>query len=222
MAKINCDDFPIYLEPWMEGDRHPDAQDHVRDCPRCRALVEDLNSIQASAQDWGSLEVEPPAHLWTTLRAQLIEEGLIREEQFAHQRSRGWFSRWFNALPRPALAGAYLAALIAVAFALSGPVNERINRQRWLAGMQNSTTPVRAHLAKAEQNTTLSALLDSNPTVTASLHESLAIVDNHIAICEKSVTEDPQNEFARDYLYDAYHQKAELLAQLSDRGGYGR
>jgi hypothetical protein len=218
MATFHCEDFPNYLEPWMEGQRHPDARAHARDCPRCRALVDDLNSIQASAKEWGAVEVEPPARLWTALRAQLEVEGLIREEQLVPARRRSWFA----ALPRPALAGAYLAALIAVAFGLSGPVNERINRQRWLAGMQTSTTPVRAHLAKAEQNTTLSALPDSNPTVTASLHDNLAIVDNHIALCEKSVREEPQNELARDYLYDAYREKADLLAQLSDRGGYGR
>jgi hypothetical protein len=222
MAMFHCKDFPNYLEPWMEGQRHPDAQAHVRDCPRCRALVDDLNSIQASAKEWGAIEAEPPAHLWTSLRAQLVVEGLIREGKPAPQGRRGWFGEWFYALPRPALAGAYLAALLAVAFALSGPVNERINRQRWLAGMQNSTTPVRAHLARAEQNTTLSGLSDSNPTVTASLHDNLAIVDNHIALCEKSVREEPQNELARDYLFDAYREKADLLAQMSDRGGYGR
>lgn len=222
MAPFDCRDFPNYLEPWMEGQRHLDAQAHVRDCPRCRGLIEDLNSIQASAKDWGAVEIDPPARLWISIRAQLLEEGLIRDGKLAPQGRRSWFSRWFSVLPRPVLAGAYLSALIAVAFALSGPVNERINRQRWLAGMQNSTTPVRAHLARAEQNTTLSALSDSNPTVTASLHDSLAIVDNHIALCEKSVREDPQNEFARDYLYDAYREKADLLAQMSDRGGYGR
>jgi hypothetical protein len=222
MATINCKDFPIYLEPWMEGQRHPDAQAHVRDCPRCRSLVEDLNFIQASAQEWGAAEVEPPAQLWASLRAQLVEEGLIREEQFAPDAHSSRVGSWFNGLPRLGLATAYLAALIAVAFALSGPVNERINRQRWLAGMQSSTTPVRAHLAKAEQNTNLSSLPDSNPIVTASLQDSLAIVDNHIALCEKSVSEEPENELARDFLYDAYQQKADLLAQLSDRGGYGR
>jgi hypothetical protein len=41
-------------------------------------------------------------------------------------------------------------------------------------------------------------------------------------LCEKSVREDPEDEVARDYLYDAYHQKADLLAQISERGDYGR
>jgi len=221
MATISCKVFPNYLEFGLEGQRHPDAQAHLRDCPRCRALLEDLTSIQASAKDWGAAEVEPPAHLWTSLRTQLVEEGLIRDEQLAPQRRQKWFQGWF-VLPRPILAVAYLAALIGVAFALSGPVNERINRQRWLDGLQSSTTPVRDQLARVEQNTTLSPLLDSNPTVTASLHDNLAIVDNHIALCEKSVREEPENELARDYLFDAYREKADLLAQLSDRGGYGR
>ena len=58
--------------------------------------------------------------------------------------------------------------------------------------------------------------------MTASLQKNLAIVDNYIALCEKSVLDEPENEVARDYLYDAYQQKADLLAQISERGGDGR
>ena len=54
--------------------------------------------------------------------------------------------------------------------------------------------------------------------MTASLHENLAIVDNYITLCEKSVREEPENEVARDYLYGAYQQKADLLAQMTERG----
>jgi len=36
---------------------------------------------------------------------------------------------------------------------------------------------------------------------------------------KKSINEEPENELARDFLYDAYQQKADLLAQMSDRGG---
>ena len=202
----------------MEGDRHPDALAHLRDCPRCRSLVEDLKMIQATAQEWGRTESEPPAHLWNSLRAQLVQEGLIHQQS----KHRGWLTGWLPSLPRPALAGAYLAAVIAVAFGLSGPVNQRINRARWLEGTQNSTTPLRAQFASAEMNATTLSVPDSNPTVTASLHNNLAIVDNYIVLCEKSVNEEPENELARDYLFEAYQQKADLLAQLSERGGSGR
>jgi hypothetical protein len=65
-------------------------------------------------------------------------------------------------------------------------------------------------------------MVESNPVVTASLHDNLAIVDNYIALCEKSVREEPESEIARDYLYDAYQQKASLLAQMTERGLNGR
>lgn len=52
--------------------------------------------------------------------------------------------------------------------------------------------------------------------MTATLNKNLAIVDNMISMCEKSVREDPQNEMTRDYLYTAYQQKADLLATMAD------
>jgi hypothetical protein len=218
MATIGCKDFPNYLGPWLEGDRHPDALAHARDCPRCRSMVDDLKSIQAAAQEWGRVEGEPSPQLWNSLRAQLVQEGLIHRQD----KPRSWFTGWFPAVPRPVLAGGYLAAVIAIAFGLSGPVNQRINRARWLEGTQNSTTALRAQFASAQMSATSSTFPDSNPIVTASLHKNLDIVDNYITLCEKSVNEEPENELARDYLFEAYQQKADLLSQLSERGGYGR
>jgi len=218
MATIHCSEFANYLEPWMDGQRHPDAEAHVRECPRCRGLVEDLNVIQATAREWGSAEIEPPARLWTSLRAQLEQEGLIRQKAPQHN----WLGGWFGVLPRPVLAGAYLAILVAVGFGVSGPVSTRINRARWLDNLHISTTTINAQFAPAVLNATSSPQQDSNPVVTASLRKNLGIVDNYIALCEKSTNEEPENELAREFLYDAYQQKADLLAQLSERGGNGR
>ena len=222
MPPTGCREFENGIPNWMEGDRSPQAQAHVRECPRCRGLLDDLSLIQSAGRDSAAIEMEPPPGLWNSLRAQLEQEGLIHD---GPRRSSGWFEGVFGTLPRPVLAGAYLAALIAVAFALSGPINQRINKARWLRGAQSAMLPVSTHLNSAEQRTIApspSSLPDPNPVATASLHENLAIVDKYIALCEKSVQEEPENEFARDYLYDAYHQKADLLAQLSERGGLGR
>jgi hypothetical protein len=220
MATITCRDFLAYLEPWMEGERPPDAQAHVRTCSHCSSVIKDLEAIHTEARSWRASEQDAPERVWTSLRAQLEQEGLIRDTTPAHEAATpraGWFSRLFPRLPRPVLAGAYLAALVAVAFALSGPVNKRVNEARWLKGTQISTSPLSAQLNFAEQNSN-SYVSRSNPVVSASLHQNLAIVDNYIALCEKSVSEDPQNEVARDYLFEAYQQKADLLTQLTERG----
>jgi hypothetical protein len=223
MAIIKCEEFLHRLEPWMEGERHADAQAHLRNCPHCNAIVNDLNAIQAEARSWSASEAEPPEHIWTALRAQLEREGLIHDTVLESPRSgreaaaRGWLRGLFDGIPRPVLAGGYLAALVAVAFALSGPIHKKVNEAKWLEGTQIATSPLRAQLNTAEQNSNF-ALASSNSDVSASLHQNLAIVDNYIALCEKSVREEPQNELARDYLYEAYRQKADLLAQMSERG----
>jgi hypothetical protein len=223
MAIIKCEEFLSRLEPWMEGERHADVQAHLRNCPDCHAIVNDLSAIQAEARSWSSSETDAPERVWTALREQLEKEGLIRDTVLDSNRSgrQAASARWlwglFGGVPRPVLAGAYLAALIAVAFALSGPIHKKVNEEKWLEGTRIATSPLRAELNTAEQNSALS-LASSNSDVSASLHQNLAIVDNYIALCEKSVREDPQNEIARDYLYEAYRQKADLLAQMSERG----
>ncbi len=224
MATVNCKDFQGRFEPSDDSPRNdspPDlrVQAHLRDCPSCRSFIEDLGKIRAAGARLAASDPEPPARIWFSLRAELEKEGLIRDTP-AKSPSKSWlgelFSGRFTVLPRPVLAGGYLAALLAIAFGLSGPINSRINRQRWLDGTQSSTEPLSAQLMTAEK-ASFSSLPASETPVTASLHQNLEIVDNYISLCENSVREEPENELAREYLYEAYQQKADLLAQLNER-----
>jgi len=61
--------------------------------------------------------------------------------------------------------------------------------------------------------------LAANSAVDVSLRKNLDIVDNFIADCERRVKEQPQDDFAREYLSGAYRQKAELLSALMERRG---
>lgn len=221
MGMSACNEFLSRLDAWLDGERPASARAHLRDCVRCRSLADDLGAIREAALDCAAAEVDPPARLWTSLRAQLEQEGLIRDGRARWTlRLTRWLDETFVAVPRPALAGAYLIALIAMGVALVGPTSKQLNDSRWIERTQFSTTPLSAQLDTAEQN--MISSFSSNSVVTASLHENLAIVDNYIALCEKSVREDPQNEVARDYLYGAYQQKADLLAQITERGDNGR
>lgn len=222
MGSYDCKRFLNQLESWTEGERPADAGVHLRSCARCQSVVADLSTIEAEGRAWGGQEAEPPERLWTSLRAQLEKEGLIhaseadrREDAVAAE--QGWFGGFFAHIPRPVLAGAYLSALIALCVALSGPLNKPTTEAQWLEGTEVATSPLSAQLNTFEQDPITSGR-DLNPAVTASLHENLAVVDNYIALCKKSVQEEPQNEIARDYLYGAYQQKADLLAQLHERG----
>ena len=223
MATEGCKDFLSRLDSWIEGERSADAKAHFGDCASCQAVIDDLSAIQIEAGSWKQAELEAPERVWTSLRAQLEQEGLIRADQPEREVTpvaaspANWLSGFFARIPRPALAGAYLSILIALGFALSGPVNKPSNEASWLQGTQIATSPLSAQLNSFEQNSIVSSR-DLNPAVTASLQQNLAIVDNYISLCEKSVQEEPQSEVARDYLYGAYQQKAALLAQIGEHG----
>lgn len=217
MAIMVCSEFLDHLESWLEGERSLEAQAHLRGCPPCRNVVDDMGLIQTAARDWAASVPEPPSRIWNSLHAQLQREGLIRRPANTW---RAWMAGFASSVPRPALAGAYLAALVALAFGLSGPIRSRVNQERWRETALDTSAPLNAELDTAEA--TVVALPSSNALVTASLHKNLAIVDNYITLCKKSVRQEPENEMARDYLYGAYQQKADLLAQMSERGEYTR
>ena len=203
MATNGCKNFLGRLDSWIEGERPAEAKAHLRDCASCQTVIEDLSAIQIEARSWNQLESEAPERVWTALRAQLEQEGLIRAEQPEREVT-------------PVATSPYLAILIALGFALSGPVNQPSNEAKWLEGTRVVSSPISAQLDSFEQSSL--ANRDLNPAITASLHQNLAIVDNYISLCEKSVQEEPENEVARDYLYSAYKQKADLLAQIGERG----
>lgn len=212
MAPMRCDEFWQISGDWMEGDSTPAAASHLSACARCRSLVADLEMIRSSAA--ALPEEEPAARVWTAIQSQLQKEGLMRTPAPA-AKPRRW--AWFGAF-RPALAGAYLSALVGGAILLGMHINtvDRAAQQTaWLERAQTTMTPLAAELSTAETNT-LPALKAQDNDVTATLNHNLAIVDNMISLCEKSVREDPQNEMTRDYLYTAYQQKANLLAAMAE------
>jgi hypothetical protein len=172
--------------------------------------VTDLEAIQAAAPTLSIADPEPPARVWAVLRNQLVDEGVIREQSgIDWQRDRPRFAGLFTRVPRPALAGAYLTLLVLLGFGLTAPVMQQTQPA--------PTFALAAELDHAEQ-TTVSSFDSSKSPVSADLHENLEIVDHYIALCEKSVREEPGNDVAREYLYQAYQQKADLLSMITERG----
>ncbi len=216
MNCMNCTEFLSHIDEWIEGMEVPGARDHSRACAHCRGLAEDLGTIRLAAVTLPEADPDPSPRIWTALRAQLEEEGLIREAVNFPQRT-GWFDSIFSFVPRPALATAYVGALVVIGVVLSGPIHMRTDQDRWRERTQKTSAELNAQLEAAEK-TAMASLANFSPDVTADLQKNLSIVDNDIALCEKSVQETPESEIARDYLYSAYQQKADLLAQISEHG----
>ena len=217
---MQCHEFERVLEQHATGALPADAAAHLHICAGCRAMTSDLEAIQAAARELPA-EVEPPERVWVALRAQLESEGLMRTPEPAEQRPRRWgLLRWLELSPRPALAGAYLTFLLVAALLAGLRGNFSQSPGSLAVELHPAGIALDAQLANVEQRT-VSAVRNQDPAVTASLRQNLDIVDNFIALCEKSVREEPQNQMAREYLYGAYQQKAELLATMMDRGATG-
>ena len=225
---MQCNELEQILERQADGALSELATAHINGCANCRSLTADLKAIHAVALELGAEEIAPPEHVWITLRNQLEAEGLIHEPLPALQSVKhGW---WF-AFQRPALAGAFLSLVLVAAGTIS---------------IMDNSTPTAGHLTVApliESNRNGSAALSAenvfkeemmtvgyqnaagiqayDSEVTDSIRRNLNVVDNFIAMCEKDVREQPENEMAREYLYGAYEQKAELLATAMDRSTMG-
>jgi hypothetical protein len=222
MSHMNCSEFLNHIDEWIEGQEIPGARDHSRVCSVCRGLAEDLGTIRLSAVTLPEDDPEISPRVWNALRVQLEQEGLIRTNvERPVERPAGWFDSVFSFVPRPALATAYVGALVITGCFLTGPVHMRTDQERWLERTQRSTAELNAQLESAEKEA-VASMTNFSPDVTADLRNNLSIVDNDIALCEKSVQEEPESEIARDYLYNAYQQKADLLAQISEHGDESR
>jgi hypothetical protein len=60
--------------------------------------------------------------------------------------------------------------------------------------------------------------LAGNSQVDAALRQNLRTLNAFIAECELRMKQNPQDELAREYLYTAYQQKADLLAAMMESG----
>src|SRR5277367_6584598 len=97
---MKCEQFEGILEQQDEGPLTQPALSHVDECEACRSLFADLGEIRSAAMELGAEGIEPPAHIWISLRNQLEAEGIIHEPQDALQTAR---HGWWSAFQRPAL-----------------------------------------------------------------------------------------------------------------------
>lgn len=216
------------LEGQADGALSELATAHINGCANCRSLTADLEAIHAAAIELGAEEIAPPEHVWITLRNQLEAEGIIHEPLPALESVR---HGWWVAFQRPALAGAFLVLVLVAAGMISMmgnsmPTAGHLTVSPQLDSKQSaSAVPSAENVFKEEMMTVgyqnAAGIQAYDAEVTDSIRRNLNVVDNFIAMCEKDVREQPENEMAREYLYGAYEQKAELLAAAMDRSTMG-
>jgi hypothetical protein len=219
---MHCERLEQMLAEQLEGPLPLEATAHLDSCLPCRRLHEDLQAIAVAAHQWGSEEPAPPPRVWAAIEMRLRAQGLIAQPSLPPA-APGWLSGWWNFAARLELAGAYVLLML-VAAGLAG------YRTAPVADTDAFDRPAATVQASEPALDTLSTTLDGNmrravaslspdygDSLALSLQQNLQIVDNFIVVCEKKIRENPRDSLARDYLYGAYQQKADLLAVAMDR-----
>jgi hypothetical protein len=222
-GSFGCQEFNAGLAEYLEGGVSLDARLHAERCSSCSALVDDLEAIRVTARD---LPLESPSpRVWNNIRSALSQEGIIRE------RANLW-QRWLPAVPlmprtAPAAALAF-ALMLAVILVFKGdiqnhgsrhpavtPATVSITRQADLAGVQSNL--VRTVQQMEVNYRDHEASMD--PSAKRVYQAGLTSLNNSIQECLDSLQKQPQNTLVRDYLVQAYTQKAEVLASALEYGG---
>jgi hypothetical protein len=228
---MQCNQFERFLEQQDAAEPLPEpALAHIDICELCRALTADLAAIREAAMGMDAEGIAPPEHIWISLRNQLEAEGIIHEPNTGVATEAAQGIGWWSVLQRPALAGAFLALILVAATSISyqGNSTQMAVHPQFAFTQQASVIPTADNVFKEEllsvnsvNNDAGAAFQRVDAAVADSIHRNLGIVDNLIVLCEKSVREQPGNTMAREYLYGAYQQKAELLATAMDHGTLG-
>ncbi len=219
---MQCEDVEIVVEQEGLAPLPEAAQTHVATCSHCQEFVADLAALVSVANDLPA-EVEPPARVWVSLQAQLELEGIIKTPIVpAHGERSFWWQGFSDLFHSRALATATVGLLIVAAgvLQLRQPPEASLETNGSVAGPAWQIPFAQTAKVLNEQEIDLRNMqLASTSPVDDSFRQNLQQVDDFIADCERRVNAAPQDELAREYLSNAYQQKAELLSAMMDRGG---
>jgi hypothetical protein len=222
---MQCKDVEFVVEQEGLAPLPEAARAHVATCSHCQDFVADLATIISVANGLPA-EVEPPVRVWVSLQAQLELVGIIKTPAIPARSERSSWWHGLNDLFRSrALATATVGLLIAAAGVLQWqkPADEgsraavATTKPAWQVAFKQTATVLDGQEIVL-RNIQLASTSPAAP-VDDSYRQSLQQVDEFIADCERRVNAAPQDELAREYLSNAYEQKAELLSAMMDREG---
>lgn len=106
---MTCDDVRPRLTAYLDGDLDPDrgtvVRGHLRACAACRGVAEREAALRDGLRALPTLD--PPAHLWSNIQAQLAAAEVAEAQRPAWKRA---LAKWTPMLPRFAVGGVLVAA----------------------------------------------------------------------------------------------------------------
>lgn len=222
MNDIWTDLVSDYLDGELPPARKREMEQHLTECPECRALLEDLRLLVTRSR--ALPEVPPDRDLWPAIAARLAGEAPAPAVS-TRPKPRVWTARRISfSIPQFAAACAAMLALVA---GLAWYAFVRVPEQAHLASAKGSVPAVNADATQASTDHTaihdiaeLRKILASGrgrlaPATVRALEESLVIIDVAIRQAQRALEADPGNPYVKAHLNETMHRKIELMRRAT-------
>jgi hypothetical protein len=189
-------------------------QAHLRNCPQCSTLVEDLLVIVCAAGELRSAH-EPGLHLWNSIESTLRREGIIKPQHRSGSLLPSLASSWAWARWSVPVAAALLISL-GIALRPHAP-SPKVVHSELVSRPAVADASLDASIAGLNDDDLLAEVAQQGPALQAQYTENLRHVNEYIQDARNTVAADPNDEDARRALMEAYQEKAMLFELALDR-----
>jgi len=203
---MNCQQFQEVLPYIIESGGKPDQEEHLRTCPACSALVEDLRYIAECAKLLLPMN-DPSPKVWSKIESSLQREGLVPQE--GRMSRLGHISKTSTQAKSWTPLGWAMAITVTIVFAfiLTNYKPRQLPESRIAA--QNTSEPSSISMSGDDQQL-VSQLAQADPDARGAYENSLREANAYISDAQAAAQRDPDDADAQEQLLDAYQQKAML------------
>lgn len=205
---MNCAEFQRGLPYIIDGNGSAEEEEHLRTCRVCADLVQDLRYIAEQAKLLVPME-EPSPRVWNGISKTLEREGLVKPAPARRGLLGPQRQSWGWMIP--------VAAMLALALGIS--LWRQHNSQN-VAMSEVNIQPVSSAVTADdnEDRQVLDQLAEVQPSLRPGFEENLRSVNAYIHDAKATLQENPDDNEAKQYLMQAYEQKA-MLYDMAARAG---
>jgi hypothetical protein len=180
---------------------------HLKACPACSELVQELNQIVAVASELRAAD-EPSPRVWNSIEIALRREGLIRPQTAQRVPVASFSERWGRAR--------WLVPAAAMLLLVVGLYQRRESSSTRSSDQVAAVAPV-VNPSGLNDEDFIQEVAENTPALRIQYEENLRRVNDSIHDAQSALDESPNDEDARRSLMDAYQQKSMLFQMAMDR-----
>jgi hypothetical protein len=204
---MNCVELRESLAEVEDGSTL-EQRTHLRTCPECSELLEELNLIVETAGELQASD-EPSPRVWNSIEIALRQEGLIRPQNPGRRRPVPSFSARWGAARWLVPAAAMLLLAVGI-YERHGSLPNQVRQEAAVV------TPA-VNLSGLNDDDFIQEVAANAPAMQGQYEENLRRVNESIRDAQSMVNENPNDEDARRALMDAYQQKSMLFEMAMDQ-----